>query len=207
VETLENKRQATRDRLAAWRSSLGGAAAGDARRTQLRPFELRIIRQHEYLQLLKKRLDKMVIRAPAEAYVATIVARQGNVLKPGDPVVVMVEVEPRQVIAYVEEERGYTISVGETALIRPRDRTSDHVEGTVTAIAGTVAQIPVRFCPAPTRPRWGREVFIRIGAGHKLDPGQAVDITFKSNGGAFHIASPVVDRQEASRWTHLEIPK
>jgi multidrug resistance efflux pump len=192
TEALGKRRQGAAERLSAWRASHAGTSGGNPRAIQLRPLELRIVRQHEYLRLLRKRLEKMVLRAPSDAHVATLVARQGNVLTPGDPVMIMVEAGPRQVIAYVEEDRGYALSVGQQAVIRRRDRAADRVEGTLTAIAGTVSQLPARFWPAPNRPRWGREVFITVGPGPNLDPGEAVDITFSATGGAFQAASPVV---------------
>ncbi len=179
VDSLEKKEQAARQRLAEWRSSLAGASGGDASREQVRPLELRVARQQEYLGLLRKRLDDSVLRAPVDARVTTIVARQGAVLTPGSPVMVMVE-EARQVVAYVEEERGYRIAAGDTAVMQPRSRTGSPVQGTVTSIAGAVSQLPLRFWRAPNRPSWGREVFIRVDGG--LDPGEAVDIVFRPRG-------------------------
>jgi multidrug resistance efflux pump len=183
TEALEKRVQAARARLTGWLASQAGASRGNGRREQLRPLQLRILRQREYLRLLEKRLDQMELRAPADARVATIVARQGKVLTPGDPVMVMVEAEPRQVIAYVEEERGSAIAAGGKAVIRRRDRRAGRVEGTVVAVAGTVSEVPSRFWPAPNRPRWGREVFISIDPGQSLDPGEAVDITFPGSAG------------------------
>jgi len=118
----------------------------------------------------------MVLRAPAAGRVTTILAREGAVVKPGDPIMVLVA-DSIQVLGYVEEERAPHIAVGDKAVIQTRASTKQLVEGTVIAVAGTVAQMPSRFWPSPSRPRWGREVFIRSDG--KLDPGQAVDLTFK----------------------------
>jgi HlyD family secretion protein len=177
LQALDSRASSARARLLAWRADHGGAAGGSARRQQLRPLELRVPRQREYLELLKKRLANMVLRAPASGCVATILAREGTVVKPGDPVLVLVA-DSLQVIAYVEEERAPKIAVGDQALLQTRTSANERVEGTVISIARTVSQIPARFWPSPSRPRWGREVFIR--ANGKLDPGQAVDITFKT---------------------------
>jgi multidrug resistance efflux pump len=175
VQAVDAQQQAARRRLEEWRSSQSGASGGEARREQVRPLELRVARQREYLGLLKKRLDDSLLLAPVDARVTTILARQGSVLTPGDPILTMIA-EAQQVVAYADEERGYRVAVGDTASIRPRDRADKPVEGTVTSVAGTVAQFPVRFWPAPNRPRWGREVYIQVDG--RLDPGAAVDITF-----------------------------
>jgi multidrug resistance efflux pump len=186
---LEARERAARERMATWRSSHGVSSGLDARKAQLRPLELRVVRQRAYLALLKQRLAATALLAPAYAFITNISARPGDVLTPGAPVLVMVEANPSQVIAYAEEDRGYALSVGGKTVIRRRVRSADRFEGTITAIAGTVSQLPVRFWPAPNRPRWGREVFIAIGSGRKLDPGEAVDITFPAKGGLFHFAS------------------
>jgi multidrug resistance efflux pump len=198
TEALEKRVQAASERLV----SQAGASGRNARHDQLRPIQLRILRQREYLRLLEKRLAQMELRAPVDAHVATVVARPGNVLTPGDPVMTMVEAEPRQVIAYLEEERGSAVAIGSKAVIRRRDRQAGGAEGTVVAVAATVSQVPSRFWPAPNRPRWGREVFISIHPGRNLDPGEAVDINFPgsariwpadthaSNGGPTSLAVP-----------------
>jgi multidrug resistance efflux pump len=186
TETLEKRREAARERLAEWLRK-AGIRSGSEGRDRLRPLELRASSHREYLELMKKRLDNLNLRAPAGGRVATILAREGAVLKPGDPVMVIVE-EARQVVAYVDEERGYRIAVGDEAVLRPRTGTATRVTGQVAAIAGTVSQMPTRFWPAPNRPRWGRQVFIRIGGG--LDPGQAVDIVFRPRTEASRPAAP-----------------
>ncbi|MCW5981108.1 MAG: HlyD family efflux transporter periplasmic adaptor subunit [Bryobacteraceae bacterium] len=199
LEALETRRQATRARLAEWRRSLAGASARSARSQQILPLQLRIDTQREYLTLLRKRLENLTLRAPADARVVAILARQGSVLMPGHPIMTMVEADPRQVIAYLEEDRGPSVSVGDRAVLRTRSRTGERVEGTVTGVAATVIQLPQRFWPAPTRPRWGREIFIRISPDHKLDPGQAVDVSFYPKGHSMGFATAVEAAPAAAR--------
>ncbi len=176
-QALDKRIRGARERLLAWRADHGGAAGGSARREQLRPLELRIPRQREYLELLRTRLTNMVLRAPAAGRVTTVLAREGAVVRPGDPVLMLVA-DAVQVVGYVEEERAPHISVGDAAAIKTRAAGNRRVDGTVISVASTVSQIPARFWPSPTRPRWGREVFIHSDG--KLDPGQAVDIVFKT---------------------------
>jgi multidrug resistance efflux pump len=179
VEALEAREKAARQRLETWRATHAGASGTDARRDRLRPLELQLLRQQEYLELLRKRLRNMTLRAPAEAYVTSVAAREGDVLRPGDPVLVLVEADPVQVVAYVNEERGGRLAIGDTASLRSRDRNGGSVTGAIAGISRAVSQLPPRFWPGPTRPRWGREVFVRVAPGHPLDPGEAFDITFR----------------------------
>jgi hypothetical protein len=144
----------------------------------LRPLELRILRQHEVLKVFKRRLENTVLRSPADALVTEVMARQGNVLTPGDPVMTLVETQPRRVIAYLEEDRGFQATRGCTVRLRPSGQPGAGLSGTVIGVAGSVAEIPPRFWPAPGRARWGRKIFIEAEPGRHLDPGQAFDITF-----------------------------
>lgn len=177
-KALEDRLRAAQERLEGWRAAQAGRTGDDARRDRLRPLELRLIRQREYLELLRKRLKNMTLRAPADAYVASIISREGTVVRPGDPVMVLVEAEPAQVIAYVDEASGADLAVGDPVTLRSRDRVGKSIPGTVAGVARTVSELPPRFWRHPSRPRWGREVFVRIAPGHSLDPGEAFDVSF-----------------------------
>lgn len=177
-EALEASVRAAHERLESWRAAQAGRTGEDARRDRLRPLELQLIRQREFVELLRKRLKNMTLRAPADAYVASIVAREGSVVRSGDPVMILVETEPTQVIAYVEEERGANPAVGDPVTLRSRTRAGKAIPGTVAGVARTVSELPPRFWRHPSRPRWSREVFVRVAPGHALDPGEAFDVTF-----------------------------
>ena len=191
IEALEKRKQAAWQRFDGWRSSGRGSLDGNANHVQLQPLRLRSTRQQEYLRLLKMRVENMVLRAPIDGYVVKVNAMTGSVLTLGEPLIVIVEANPQQVIAYLEEDRSYSVVAGDKALMRPRDRAGVPAEGTVAAVAATVSQMPQRFWPAPTQPRWGRQVFIRTDANHSLAPGEAFDITFKGRNEMLKIAPKV----------------
>ena len=134
----------------------------------------------------------MVLYAPADSFVVKVLAEPGDVLIPGDPVMVLAAACPRQVVAYLDEDRGWQVAKDEKVILRRRGIDGSAVEGTVADVAEPVSQIPSRLWPTPTRPRWGRQVFIRPDPNHELSPGELLDITFlpprEMSGFAVHAA-------------------
>ncbi|MFB3776656.1 MAG: biotin/lipoyl-binding protein [Bryobacteraceae bacterium] len=193
IDGLSRREEAARERLAEWRLRHAGATGGDARREQVRPLELRVSRQLDQLALLRKRLSAFQLTSPVDARVTAILARPGAVLTPGSPALALVE-EARHVTAYVEEDRGYNVAVGDVAEIRPRTNHGERVYGTVTSVAAFVSEIPARFWPSPNRPRWGRQIFVQLDPASALDPGQAVDLSFLSKNEAWVFGRRVAAR-------------
>jgi multidrug resistance efflux pump len=197
METIEKRQQAAQKRSDDWRFTGGGGTYSHAKQEQLQPLLLRSSRQKEYLRLLRLRLENLVLRAPVDGYVSKVHAMPGSSLTPGEPLMIIVGADPRQVIAYQEEDRGRTVVAGDQVLMYPRDRSGLRTQGRVTAVAATVSQLPLRFWPAPTRPRWGRQIFIRLDANRSLVPGEAVDVTFAGQDEALDVA-PIIAAAESS---------
>ena len=178
IAVLETHLKQSAERQYAWDRAHSAPSQASARDVQLKPVQLRIAEQQETLRLLAARLNRAVLRAPVESLVVTILARPGNVLRPGDPVVSMVETSPRLVVAYLEERQGASVARGAKALARRRGATREPIEGRVESVTGAVTEFPARFRINPALPRFGREVVVQIPPGVSLDPGEAVDITF-----------------------------
>jgi multidrug resistance efflux pump len=179
LEAIENHSRSAEQRISSLEATRGrnDRLAAD----KLEPLRLRANRQRELLRLFHLRLEKSVLRAPVDGCVVSLGARPGHVLSAGDPVAVIVEEHPRQIIAYVEEERVLRVVSGDRVVIRPRDRTGAEGHGTVTGFAGTVTQMPARFWPTPTRPRWARQAFIQVESEGALTAGEAFEIAFVRN--------------------------
>ena len=193
IEALQARRQAVLARSENWRSVRAPGSRNGGKATQLQPLLIQQARQRENLQLLRLRLENLVMRSPVDGTVARVEARTGDVLAAGAPVMTVVEDRPCQVIAYLEEDRGWAVETGDRVTLRPRDRTGAARPGTVDAVSGTVAMLPQRFWPAPSRPRWGRQVFIHVDDRCPPHPGEAFDVllnrgTDEGQAGSFHPA-------------------
>jgi multidrug resistance efflux pump len=175
ISAVESRRRSASARLESWRAAFTRQDRG-TRMAQLLPVRDSIDRQEQSLDLLKVKLGGTVLQATATAYVTTIHARPGDVIRAGDPVVTLVETRPRLVVAYVDERRGMSLSAGAKVVARRRNAPSRSVEGTVAAVGGDVAALPQRLWTNPHVPAWGRAVYIDVPAESTLDPGEILDI-------------------------------
>jgi multidrug resistance efflux pump len=189
IKTLETKNQAARKRFDEWRLSLEGNSGQNARREQLLPIQLQSQRQQENLRLLKMRAENLVLRSPVDGHIASIHAESGSVVSAGEPLIVVVESSPRQIIAYLEENRLCPFISGDTVILRPRNKAAAPMQGTVVSVSSTVSQLPQRFWPAPNRPQWGKQLFIRADSSRALIPGEKFDIAPSLKTGSVNFAA------------------
>jgi multidrug resistance efflux pump len=225
IKTLETRQQAARKRFDEWRFSLEGNSGKNGRGEQLQPILLRSQRQQENLRLLKMRAENMVLRSPVDGSIAAgIHAAIGNVVVAGEPLIVVVESNPQQVIAYLDENRLCPFVSGDAVILRPRNKAASPMQGTVVSISSTVSQLPQRFWPVPTRPQWGKQLYIRADSSRALIPGEKFDIvpslkpvsmnltvapaTERTMVGAGRASSGRFYRMEKeSLWAHPEMPR
>jgi HlyD family secretion protein len=183
IRAIESRQQAASERFAAWRRTNATGPSGP-RTAQLRPAEDRVRRQRESMRLLHTRLDQTVLVASAEGYISAILARPGTVLRPGDPVVTLVETQPREVVAYLEEHRGAGIPIGTEVIVHRRNATRDQVRGTVASLSSAVAELPRRLWLNPAIPLWGRAVYINVSGQVAFDPGEMLDVRLSRRAGS-----------------------
>lgn len=175
VAALQSRLTAAQARLADWRRA-HAQAEGGSRTAQLAPIQEKVDARKAAVRVLRTRMRQTVLRAATHAYVSIVHARNGDVLKPGDPVVTLVEVQPRQVIAYLDERRGSLIATGSHVVARRRTGLREQFSGTVSAVSAEVAQLPRRVWTNPNIPLWGRAVYIDLPDQATVDPGEMLDV-------------------------------
>jgi multidrug resistance efflux pump len=183
VDAIETRHRAAVARLAEWRRT-NSEQPGGSRKAQLQPIYGKVREQQESIRLLRTQLRNTVLRAPSDAYVSSILARPGDVIRPGDPILLLVEAEPRQVIAYIDERNGAALASGVKVKARRRDASRSEFPATVAAVAGNVTQLPLRLWTSPTVPAWGRAVYVQLPPQARLDPGEIVDLRVAPDGPA-----------------------
>jgi multidrug resistance efflux pump len=206
IEALEATKQAAQKRFDEWRFSLEGNSDRNAHREQLKPILLRSRRQQEYLQLLKMRAENLVLRSPADGYVAGIDAASGDVVVAGEPLIVIVEASPRQVIAYLDENRRCPVAAGDTVILRPRNKEASPMQGTVVSVSSTVSKLPQRFWMSPNRPQWGKQVFIRADSSRTLIPGEKFDIVPNPKTGAMNFTAVSANEGRDGKTSGIPLP-
>jgi multidrug resistance efflux pump len=175
IRSLDARHQAATARLAEWRRTRE-AGPGGARNTQIQPARERVREQKESVRLLGARLDETVLRAGCDAYVASILARPGDVVRAGDPVVTLVEARPRQAIAWIEERKGEAPAVGALVVARRTAGGRERFQATVASVTTQVSQLPQRLWPNPHIPAWGRAIYLNLPEPASVDPGETLDV-------------------------------
>lgn len=169
IDALTARQKAAAERLAEWRRKQAPAA-------QLEPLHAKVREKRESIRLLQSQLAQTTLSAGVHGYVTFVHARAGAVVKPGDPVVTIVEANPRQIVAYVDEKRGAAIPLG--SQVKARHRVSaQQYDAVVTALAGDVSELPRRLWTNPAMPAWGRAVYITLPDHAQLSPGELFDVT------------------------------
>src|SRR5882672_434103 len=84
--------------------------------------------------VLERRLDKMVLRAPADGVVSVIAAEVGENVRAGQPIL-MVEAAGKQWLSFnVREDRLNRLSMGETASVMRRNGTDGPTKAVITEL-------------------------------------------------------------------------
>lgn len=179
IDAIRTRQAVAEQALSQWRSDYRTATAPEAKDTRLRPLRDRIAEQDKAINLLKARLAASVIRAPADGEVISLLARAGDVATAGVPFIVLHGTGARNLVAYVSERAH--LRPGTPAVARRRGVPVVEWPTRVLRTGDAVVPLPARFWLYPAAPLWGREVFLEVPAGARLDNGEAVDVRFYVN--------------------------
>lgn len=138
--------------------------------------ELEVLDRRQDLLELRKR--DLVLRAPSDGEVASVLVRPGEVASAGAPVVTLVGAGGPRVSVCMSEARADEVAVGEAATLTPRGR-GEPLHGRVQAIGAHVGQLPSRCWRDPQAPEWGREVTVAIDDTATLLAGQSFHVVFE----------------------------
>jgi HlyD family secretion protein len=171
---------------AAGRAGLGRRPKSAAPSTHAAAVQLRVAPLRQALAVNQTLLDQidykrgtLVLKAPADGWVSTILRRPGEILAPGEPAVVVVAHRPGVFEIYVPSREQRPIHVGMTVAVSRAGMFSRSVRGRVIEVSPTVVEMPPRLRSSPQVPLWGR--LVRVDASEfevmrALPPGQEVRI-------------------------------
>lgn len=178
IEVLTSRHHAAKVRLSEWRLKYSGNSAEAAKEARVQPVRRRVAEQIETLRVLRVRLENARIIAPADGEIISVLAQPGDVVRAGDPFVILTGSGVRQVIAYVSEREGRVLQPGHGANLHRRTMNRTRFPSRVVRVADTVSPFPPRFWPSPQVALYGREVVLELPPEASLDPGEALDVTF-----------------------------
>ena len=175
------RRVASQQRLEQWQQRFASNAKQQPDDTRLRPLRDAVQEKRVALQGLKDKRAQMTLIAPTTGRVTSLTAQVGDVIRPGDTVLVLTEMASNRVVAYVAERTRLNLQAGQQVIIRRHAAPLGNgasTSGEVSAVATAITSFPPRLWPNPQQTTWGREVYIQLTPGAALSPGEMVDVSF-----------------------------
>ena len=142
-------------------------------------------------ELLTQR-KSFIIRSPIDGIVVRIngtaneLSRQrpgesltrwpGEVVLAGEPILVVAENGPREVVAYAKGEHLDKIKDGMTVELIKNGPPAQIASSQVTGFGPAMEMMPERLWLNPNMPQWGRPIVIKIPPGMQLLPGELVGV-------------------------------
>ena len=127
-------------------TSAESAHDAPAHNARLRPLQADVQERRTQLAQLEQKRRQSEILATADGVIQAIHVRSGDVIRPGDPLITLVENTARQVIAYVGERSGVRIERGTPVSARRRTALSTAPQG--NTVDGVVTDVSAAVTPA-----------------------------------------------------------
>jgi len=158
----------------------------------LEPIHKQIAIQEKLIDELLVQRNALTIRSPIDGVVVQIQAtanqaalrrpgegilrRPGEVVLAGDPILIIAETEPKDIVTYASAVQLSRIQEGKPVELVKNTEPAQIAHSQVCYVGPVVEQLPIRLWRNPNIPEWGRPLLIKIPPGMKLVPGELVGI-------------------------------
>jgi len=148
--------------------------------------------QEKFAEELNVQRKSMIIAAPIDGTIIKIIAnardesihragegamrRAGEAVLAGDPILVIAQGEPKEIIAYAGERQVARIKEGAKVELAKKTGQARIAQSYVVHIGPVVEQMPTRLWVNPTIPQWGLPFVIKVPEGMNLIAGETVSI-------------------------------
>jgi multidrug resistance efflux pump len=120
----------------------------------------------------------LLLRSPVAGQVSALLCRQGQAVRPGEPILTVTEQTPREIVAYLNEADGETARKSARVLVASRTEAGRVAESLVVRVGPSIQQLPQRLWRNPRIPDYGRPVVIAGVPALDLTPGELVEVRF-----------------------------
>ncbi|MCA8970684.1 MAG: HlyD family efflux transporter periplasmic adaptor subunit [Planctomycetes bacterium] len=184
IEEREATLQAMRQHVESAKSRLDTARSTGVKVDEqilLRPFHFAILVHEARITDIERRCAQLTLRAPRRARVARIMARAGEFVSAGSPIVELVDVDTLHAVGYVSPVRAGEFAPGRrvTLIARADARAPSRAQrGTAVVVTSGVAVevLPERLWLEAGQPRYGVPIRFELEGSTGWIPGQACDI-------------------------------
>jgi len=128
-------------------------------------------------------IDGVVVQIMSTANVAAtqragegVTLRAGEAVVAGQPILVIAQSKPKEIIGYVREAQIGQIKPGVRVELAKKTIPQQIGKSEVTFVGPVVEQLPVRLWPNPSVPQWGLPFVVKVPAGMDLTAGETVGI-------------------------------
>jgi len=116
--------------------------------------------------------NQVALRRPGE----DVLRRPGEFVLAGDPILVVAEKEPTEIVAYIGQEQLAKVKEMMVVQIVKNTEPAQVANSQVVSLSPTMELMPQRLWRNPNIAQWGRPILIKIPPGLKLLPGETVGI-------------------------------
>jgi multidrug resistance efflux pump len=148
--------------------------------------------QEKFAEELNVQRKSMIIAAPIDGTIIKIMAnardesvhragesalrRTGETVLAGDPILIIAQGKPKEIIAYAGERQVAKIKEGVKVELAKKTGQQQIAQSYVTHVGPVVEQMPTRLWMNPTFPQWGLPFVIKVPEGMNLIAGETVNI-------------------------------
>ncbi len=148
--------------------------------------------QEKLIEQLKIQRNELIITAPINGVVVQILGRtndvalrragegtlhkSGEVVLAGQPIMVIAQGRPKEIIAYAGERQMDEITPGIKVELVKRTVPAQFAQSEVTFVGPVVEQLPQRLWQNPNIPQWGLPFLVKVPDGMDLTSGEVVAI-------------------------------
>jgi multidrug resistance efflux pump len=175
LEKTEEEYQSARTRRVAFEADLPAVPEAEP---LLQPLRAAVQEETLRLQEIQVRRADLVLRSPVSGQVNQVLARAGQSVVPGEPIVTITENAPREIIAYLDESDDRLVSRTERVRLVSVGRPELAAESWVVRVGQSLDPLPARLWTDPARPSYGRAVVIAGVPDLQLAPGERVSVRF-----------------------------
>jgi multidrug resistance efflux pump len=143
----------------------------------LEPVRKAITVQEKRIEEISARRAALVLMAPFDGVVSQILARQGETVLAGAPILTIAEARPTEIIAYADEKQAGLLRENmEVQIIKTNEPAQIAQAARISHVGPTIEPVPVRLLRNPLIPQWGRPFLVKLPPGLELTPGELVGI-------------------------------